>query len=156
MVLDGFFNAIFGPIINNFPPLFSMAFITLIITIIITVVYKYLSNQHEVKTAKEETKVLQQELKKHKDNPAKMMEINQEIMKRSATLMRNSFKPTLITLIPLLIIFGWLSKTFKDKGNFIHWGFSVPIFGDGWGWLGTYILFSVIFSILIRKIMKVH
>jgi len=156
MVLDSFFNWIFGPIINNLSPLLSMIIITFLITLIVTIIYKYLSNQSEIKTAKEETKIFQKELKKHKDNPQKMMELNQEIMKRSAVLMKNSFKPTLITFIPIIIIFGWLSKTFKDSGNMIQWGFSVPIFGTGWGWLGTYIVSSIIFSIILRKIMKVH
>lgn len=26
----------------------------------------------------------------------------------------------------------------------------------GWGWLGAYILFSIVFSIVVRKVMKVH
>ena len=113
MVLDGFFNFIFGPVVNNLPLVVSMAIITLIITFIITLTYKYLTNQSEIKTAKEETKMLQQELKKHKNNPQKMMEINQEIWKRSAVLMKGSFKPTLITLIPIIIIFGWMSTAFS-------------------------------------------
>lgn len=156
MVLDGFFNWVFGPITNNLPPLLSIAIITLIITFIITLAYKYLSNQSEIKTAKEETKMLQQEIKKHKENPQKMMELNQEIMKRSAVLMKNSFKPMLVTFLPIIIIFGWLKKTFLPYGNLIHWGAKIPIFGTGAGWLLSYILFSVIFSIIIRKIMKVH
>lgn len=156
MILDGFFNTIFGPIVNNLPPLVSIFIVTLIITFLVTIAYKYLSNQSEIKTAKEETKMLQQEIKKHKDNSQKIMELNKELMKRSGILMKNSLKPTLITFIPIILIFNWLRKTFIPYGNLINWGFSVPIFGTGWGWLGTYIVFSIIFSIILRKILKVH
>ena len=38
----------------------------------------------------------------------------------------------------------------------IKFPFALPLFGEYFGWLGTYILFAIVFSMVLRKLMKVH
>ena len=91
-------------------------------------------------------KELQKDVKKVKDQPDKVMRLNKEIMKKNAVVFKNSFKPMLITLIPILLIFRWLNVTFADAGDLLF----------GFQWLGTYIISSIVFSVILRKIMKVQ
>lgn len=150
MVFDAALNWIFGPITNNLSPRWSVIVISFFLTLLTTLAYKFLTDQKLLKSIREEMKQLQAEAKKARENPQQMMQINQEIMKKNAMVMKSGLKPMLITFAPLIIIFGWLSKTFTSAGDLIS------IFGWELGWLGTYILSSIVFSIALRKIMKVY
>lgn len=150
MALEGFFKFIFGPIVNNFSARISVIVVAFILTLLITLVYKFFTDQKVLKAIKGEVKELQQEMKKFRDNPEKMMQINKDIMSKNAIVMKSSFKPLIITLVPVLLIFSWLRTTFSDAGDLIN------IFGLKFGWFGTYVIFSIIFSIALRKLLKVH
>lgn len=147
MVLEGFFDSIFGNMVKT-APLTTLIGISIVITFIVTIAYKYFTDQALMKSLKEDTKRLQSEMKNHKDNPTKMMEIQKEAMDKNLKYMMHSLKPTIITLIPLLIIFTWLRNSYKDLSlNFLG-------FIDSWIW--AYIIVSLIASIALRKLLKVH
>jgi len=154
-MFDNLSGLVFGPITNNLSPLIGLVTITFIMTLLITLVYKWLTNQALMKGMKAEIKDLQKEMKKSKDNQDKMMSIQKELMTKNAQLMKHSLKPTLITLLPLLVVFGWLKKAYIDAGDLISWGAKIPLFGTGFGWLGTYIIFAVVFSMILRKLLRV-
>ena len=71
MVLDGFFNFIFGFAINLGPP-WSIVIIAFILTLLITLAYKYLTDQDKMKELKTQLKSVQKEIKDNK-NKASML-----------------------------------------------------------------------------------
>ena len=73
MVLDNFFNFIFGPILK-LGAAWGILIISFILTFITTLIYKYTTDQQLMKSFKEESKKMQEEMKLLKDNPQKMME----------------------------------------------------------------------------------
>lgn len=243
-MFESILNPIFNPLIS-LSPLGFVLFISFVISLIIVIVYKLMTKQDEMKALKDETKRLQNEMKTLKDNPTKIMEIQKIAMQKNMEYMKHSMKPTLITFIPIIIIFGWLNANlayepvmpnqefivsvtsddnitidvpdkielvnkevkdnqidFKLKGqegsylldfkagdeiqtkdilitNEQKYKAPVKIINDknskikkieikqnklkvlnlfGWklGWLGAYIIFSLVFSILLRKVMKVY
>jgi uncharacterized membrane protein (DUF106 family) len=156
MVLDSFFNSIFGPLIKAVGYRWSLVIISFILTLLITLAYKVLTKQELMKSLKAELKLLQQELKKVKDHPEKFTRINKQLMEKNLQYFKQSLKPMAITFIPIIIVFGWMRKTYLPTGDLFSWGFSIPFFGTGFGWLMTYIVTSIIFSIIIRKLLKVH
>ena len=156
MVFDSFFNAIFLPVVNLVGAAATVIFVSFLLTALVTWVYKLVTNQALMKEMKEEIKSLQGQMKEQKDNHEKMMEIQKKAMEKNLQYMKHSFKPTFFTLIPLLIIFGWLRTTFTPYGDLFYWGFWLPLFGTGISWLGTYILSSILFSMIIRKIFKIY
>lgn len=139
-------------------PLISIIIFSLAITLISVLAQKYFTNQVKMKEFRETSKVLQAKMKECRNDPKKLNELNEELMKMSTQQMRESFKLMFITLIPFLIIFKLLRDLYMNAnvGNIIYWGKSIPMFGDGAGWLLSYIIFSLIFSIILRKIMKVY
>ena len=155
MVLENFFDWLFGPIISLGSGL-AVIIISLILTLMINVFYKFFTDQELMKTLKVELKDLQKEMKTLKDNPEKFMKIQKRAMEKNLVYMKHSMKPTLITFIPLILIFGWLKSSFGEAGDIIVWGVDIPLFGTGLGWLGTYFFSAVIFSIITRKLLKIH
>jgi len=144
-MFDSFFNAVLGPLIA-WSPLGTIIIVAFILTLLITIVYKLMTDQDLMKSLKAEIKDFQKEMKNHKDNPSKMMELQKEAMGKNMKYMKHSMKPTLITFIPIILVFGWLRTTYTPIGPLV--------FGLNWIWI--YIACSIVFSIVLRKILKVH
>lgn len=249
-MLEAIVNPIFAPLLN-LSSLWGIIIIAFIVTVIMTVIYKLMTDQELMKTLKQDMKALQKEVKQYRDHPKKMMEANKKMMEKNMKYMGHSMKPTLITFIPIIIIFGWLNahmafepimpgqeftatvefksgtegfigtvtpeaikvldeeiKTIKDRtvvfryraleeGDYsLDYVFDdrtytkdilvtnkqkyapvtqvikdselksitinnkpvkpLKIFNWEIGWLGTYIIFSIAFSMILRKILKLH
>src|SRR3989338_4205577 len=145
MALDSFFNLIFGCAID-IDPLFGIAVVAFIFTLIVTLIYKYTTDQIFMKNVKGEIKDIQKQMKEHKEDHKKVMDLQKIAMEKNMKYMMHSFKPMLFTFIPVILIFGWLKTAYTDIGP--------VLFGLSWIW--GYIIFSIIFSIALRKVLKVH
>ncbi|MBW3020994.1 DUF4199 family protein [Candidatus Woesearchaeota archaeon] len=261
--MSSILDPLFRPLLNlispepGMGPFFLILLFSFAISLLITLVYKAVTDQDLMRSLKAEMKELQKEMKELRKDPQKMMEVQKKSMETNMKYMTHSFKPTLITLIPIIIIFGWMSsnlavypilendtfpvtmtveseligynvsievpegielvssETQKIESEEVKWlmkgnygnynllfkigenyyekditisnqfgdyadleskiedgnvksikignekvkpfqsvGFKFPWIGN-FGWLGTYILFSIIFSIVIRKALKV-
>ncbi len=146
--LSSFFNMIFGWAIKLGAP-YNLMIITFVITLFITLVYKFATNQERLKSIREEIKKIQDETRSLKSEPGKMIEKQKQLGPLMMEQFRHSFKPILITFLPIILVFGWLRETFTVNGEDLK-----IIFGLSWFW--SYVLFSIIFSIIIRKVLKVN
>ena len=107
MVLNAILNPLLRPLLA-LGDFWAMTIITLLVSLIVTVIYKYVTDQAMMKQLKEDLKQLQQKAKTHKGDSTKMMAVQKEMMDKNMVLMKHSFKPTLITFLPLILIMGWL------------------------------------------------
>ncbi|MFT4326658.1 MAG: EMC3/TMCO1 family protein [Candidatus Woesearchaeota archaeon] len=106
--------AFLDPVLNPllvFSPLTVIIILSVIITLLMTFIYKYATDQVVMKSIKEQMKKYQTKIKANKDNPEKMMKLQKEAMSKQFEYMKYSIKPTLYTMIPILLIFGWMSTT---------------------------------------------
>jgi uncharacterized membrane protein (DUF106 family) len=106
-----FLDVIFDPWLGKLlvlPPVWSILIISAFISLFITVVYKYTTNQHEMKRMKDDLKKYQKEMRETKD-PKKLMAIQKKSLDINMKYMMASFKSTLYTFIPIIIIFAWLN-----------------------------------------------
>jgi len=85
-----------------------------------------------------------QQMKEHKDDSSKVMEIQKLSLEKNMKYMMHSFKPTLFTFVPLIIIFTWLRTTYST--------IQLPFLS----WFWVYIIVSIIFSMVLRKALKIH
>jgi uncharacterized membrane protein (DUF106 family) len=86
----------------------------------------------------------------------KLMGLQKEMLSLSAEQMKHSMKPMLFTFLPLIAVFAGLKSLYTGVGDIIPWGADIPLFHTGAGWLLCYIFFSMVFSITLRKILKIH
>ena len=120
-------------------PRISIIVLSLIVTLLITIVNFFMVDRTRMKEIRDKQKKLREEMKNFKDNPEKMLEINKKMMEDMPEQLKHSFKPMLITLVPLLILFSWLRATF-----------ATTILASTWIW--WYIGASIVFSIILRKV----
>ncbi|MBI5797569.1 DUF106 domain-containing protein [Candidatus Woesearchaeota archaeon] len=147
MSFTSFLDPILGPLMG-IPAPWNILLLSFLLTVVITLVYKFATDQKMMKELKDEIKQIQKEMKEFKNYPDKIMDLQKRAWEKTMKQFMHSLKPTLITFIPILIIFGWMRTYYTSIGN------PPVLFGLGWIWI--YIVSSILFSILLRKLLKVH
>ena len=117
----------------------SILALSFLVTLFITIITYYMTDRKRMKELRDKQKALRVEIKKHRDNPQKMMELNKKMIEDMPEQLKHSFKPMLITMIPIIIIFAWLRSTF-----------ALTAIAKTWFW--WYIGSSIFFSIILRKV----
>lgn len=105
--LNPIFDFLFGWLLY-LPPFWAILILSFLVSVIIVLITKYTTNQDLMKRLKEETKALQKEMKELKEDPEKMMHVQKKAMQANIKYMAQSFRPMIFTIIPILIIFGWI------------------------------------------------
>lgn len=108
---DALLDPILGPLLS-LPSFWAILILSLAVSLIITLVYKYTTDQNLMKDLKKEIKEFQKLQKELKDKPQEMMKVQREAMQVNFKYMKHSFKSTFYTIIPILLIFGWMNGHF--------------------------------------------
>lgn len=125
----------------------GMLLIVFIITLITTLIQKYTTDQKALKELRQEQKLLQEEMKKYKDNPEKIKELSKKQFEFFPKTFKLTSRSVLFTGIPFLLLFRWFYDTFTAMGQPMFFGF-LP-------WFWFYLIFTMIFSGILRKLLKV-
>jgi len=133
MVLTNFINS---------NPTLSIILIGFLVTLIMTLITKKFTNQTRMKELKDIQKACQIRLKDKKGDLEEQKKIQKEIMECSMELMKHSFKPMLITFIPLILLIFWLREAYMET-----------VIAGTWIW--WYIGAAIGSSIILRKILNV-
>ncbi len=139
-------------------PFLSTLVISLILTILTTIIYKYTTDQLKLKAHKEELTSIKKQMMDSKNDPKKLEELQSRSLKISMEQMTQGFKPMIFTMIPALLAFGFLRDALPSSQVILKFPFNIMKMGSdaGFGWLGVYILSSIIFSAILRKVLKVY
>ena len=120
-------------------PKFSIVVISGFVSLLIRLVNYFVMDKEKVKSGRERQKELQNQMKEHKSNPQKMMELQKEMMSHVGENFKHSLKPMMITMIPILVVFYWIRNIFTDI---------LP------GWIWWYLVSAIVFSMIFRKVFK--
>lgn len=179
VVLDAL-NSLFNPLIAIDPnpnnPVISIFIIALLVSIITTVAQKFLVDQDKMNEMQSKSRALQKELKEAQasGNSKKMAEVQakqMEAMKDSNKMMMMSFKPMIVTMVPILLIFAWMWSSVVSKIIVVlppgvyyctltpvfHWiglmfyGGTITTVPYGIGWLMWYFICTMGCSQILRK-----
>ncbi len=104
-ILDPFLK----PLIKIFSPFWFLIIITFLVTLLITIIYKYTTNQELVKRLRDEMKDIQKQMKEYKEDVEKVKSLQKESFEKMGLQFKQSMKPMIITMIPMIIILGWLA-----------------------------------------------
>ena len=127
MAYYDFLNIIFAPLLK-LPLLWTVIILSFLISIIIIIITKYTTDQALMKKLKDDMKEYQKQVKELKNEPVKAMEVQKKTMELNMKYMMHSLKPTIITFIPIILIFGWMSSNFAYEGIKPQQEFSVTAF----------------------------
>tara|TARA_Y100000031_G_C8169501_1_gene361053 strand:- start:209 stop:742 length:534 start_codon:yes stop_codon:yes gene_type:complete len=164
-VMDWIFWPLFHISSNpKFNAILGVMLISLLISVIIVGITSKIVDQKRMKKLKAKTAKYQETIKKaqKRKNMKKVSSIQKEMMKNQKEMMGMSMKPMMYTMIPIIVIFTWLSQYdflndfITQQGYLIALPFTLPKFGATLGWLGWYILCSLPMSVLIKKILKIE
>lgn len=122
-------------------PRTGVIILAVLVSFFISLVNFFVLDKDRMREIKGRQKALQEEMKKHKGNHEKMMELQKEMFSHMGETFKQSFKPMLITIIPLLLLFPLMRDIFlqTDLGNW---------------WLLYYILASIVASTIWRKVFR--
>ena len=102
-----------------------------------------------MKSIKEDLDKLNKKMKEHKSDSHKMIQVQKEMWSKQMTMMKHSFTSTIYTFLPIIILFNWLRLNLNSD-KILNLGVI------NFGWLGSYIIFAILFSSILRKILKVY
>lgn len=122
-------------------PKLSIILVSLVVAIFISIVNYFIMDKVRMRELKEIQKACQIKLKNAKGDMNKMSEINKQMMACSTEMMKHSFKPMLVTFIPIIIVFTFIRGVYAETD-----------LASTWIW--WYIISSIIFSMILRKVFK--
>lgn len=131
----------------NWDVTYGLLLIIVILTFLMTLVQKYTTDQETLKEMRKEQKLLQVEMKNYRDNPEKMMELNKKSMEFIPKTLKLSMRAIIYTSIPLILLFRWFMDYFSLMPEFRFFGFFT--------WFWFYLISYMIFSSILRKVLKV-
>lgn len=125
----------------------GMFLIVFVIAFLTTLVQKYATDQEALRELRKEQKILQEEMKKYRDHPEKIAELS----KKQFAFIPKTFKLTsrsiMFTGIPFILFFKWFRDFFVIMGDPKFFGFL--------SWFLFYLIFTMVFSSILRKALKV-
>ena len=107
-------NIIFSPLLAIDPnpqnPAFSILIIAFLVSLISNLAVKYLQNSEKISEIRQELDKHNRRLKEARENnDTEKLEQNQtHILKLQSELMINSFKPMIVTYLPIILMIGWM------------------------------------------------
>lgn len=130
----------------NWNVTYGMLIIVILLSLVTTIVQKYGTDQETLREIKKEQKILQEEMKKYKDNPQKLMELNKKQFEFLPKTWEITMRPVMYTIIPFILFFRWFGDYFTIV-SFKFLGFL--------SWFWFYFIFTIVFSSIFRKVFKV-
>ncbi len=143
-----------GALLNLNPtnPVLGMLIIVLIISLATTLIQKYATDQDALRELKKEQKILQAEMKKYKDDPARVAELSKKQFQFIPKTFKLTSRGIMYTGVPFILFFRWFTDTFTEMEAVT--GVPIRFFGFlTWFWF--YLIFTMVFSSFLRKWMKV-
>lgn len=183
-ILDPIMNALndlLTPLIaldpNPSNPVLTVFFVALAVSIFTTVVNKLLVDHDEMYEIRQEMNEFQKELREAQQSGdskqlAKLQAKQVDFMEKQSKMMTSSFKPAIVTMVPVLLVYWWMRSTVINDlivqlpftvyyatltplwhtiGPFIYGGqANIPYV---MGWLLWYLLCTLGISQILRKFM---
>ena len=129
----------------------------IIISLISILIQKKFVDNEVVKSLKHEIKKLQEEMRKHKNDAAKVNELLKKTLELQRDMMKYTIKPTIISSIIILIAFIPLTYffggfLFGDFKLYFTLPFCFPIIGKQIAWIWVFIFVSLVSSLIFKKL----
>ena len=119
-------------------PKTSIIIIGFVVSFLISLINYFVLDKEKVRDTKTKQKNLQKQIKEHQKagNHAKMLELNKEMMTLTIEMIKHSFKPMIITFIPIILLIGFIRGIYTETSLSSSWI---------WYYIGSAFVSSLIF-----------
>ncbi len=125
---------------------YGMLVLVLLLSVFMTLIQKYTTDQKTLREMKEEQKKMQEDLKKLEAGSKEHSELSMKSLKFVGPMFKLSMRPIIYTAIPIILLFRW----FTDYFSLVDFKFFGVL-----SWFWFYLLGSIIFSSVLRKVFNV-
>lgn len=124
-------------------PRVSVIVFAILVSFFISLVNYFVLDKEKMKEIKDRQKKTQEQIKVHQKagEHQKAMDLQKQLFADIPEMMKHSFKPMLITFIPIIFIFGFARGLFAET-----------IIAKSWFWY--YLITAIISSMIFRKLLK--
>ena len=128
----------------------SIALISVLISFVSAMVRRATVDMDKVKDSQEKMKEHKKKMEEaqKKGDTDQMMKSQEQMTKHMLDGMKQNFKPMLITWIPFILIFKWLSGQYGSVGDVM------TLFGMHLTWFWCYFVISLCASMIVNKIVQ--
>jgi hypothetical protein len=110
MAISSILDPVLIPLVK-ISPFFAVSMVAIVFSVIVILITKFTTNQTRLKEIKEELAKLRKEATENKEDPKKVMEINSKMMKISGETFKHNIKTSIWTILPAILILGWLGSS---------------------------------------------
>ena len=124
-------------------PRISIVIISLAISLLITIVNYFFTDREKMLELKNKQKDLNNQIKEHRKEGRqdKVEELTKQLLPIAGEMMKHSLKPTLITLVPIIVLFGIIRNFYASTE-----------IANTWFWY--YLVGAIAGSMVFRKLFK--
>ncbi len=123
----------------------TILLISLIMSIFNQIAFMKIVNRDEYNKLRNDMKEKRSKMKELDAKHPDYSKEQNDLMSLSLKMTRLTLKPSMYTMLPFWFVFVYLQKSFSSAGAIL------TLFGYSFGWLGTYLIFSLMFSLFTRK-----
>lgn len=155
-MFESILSSVFAPLLV-LPHAVGVFIIAVLVSFLLTLPYKFLVDQKKMREHKEKVKDIQKRIKEaQKSDQKKANELMTEMLGLSNKQMMSNFKPMIPGMILVILFLPWVATTFTGHGPVAVLPFTLPFFGNDFGWLMWYMLASLPATYMFRKMLGVQ
>lgn len=130
---------------------YEITLISSIIVVMSSLVRRAVIGQEKMDEMKKRLKEKQANFKEisKSGDMKKIQKAQEEMLQLTMENFKQSFKPMLITFIPIILVFGWIRDQYGSIGTV------VTLFGFNLGWFGWYFICAMAISLAFNKVLEV-
>jgi len=114
LAISSFFDLLINPF-TGINPLWSLTLFSLLIAILMLLIFRYTSNQKEIKETKSKIRVYIYELRLFKDDLGLVLSAQKNVFLQNLKYIKYALKPMIFMIIPIAIIFIQLDSWYGHK-----------------------------------------
>lgn len=143
----------------EWPGIYAVFVVAIVVGVISVSGQYFLVDQQKLKSIRAEMSEYQKRLMAaqksgSKKELRKLETKKKRVQKQQAEMTGMTMRPMFLTIIPIMIFFGWVRSQPAAAELVIDLPFTIPYFGDTLGWLGWYLLCSFFFTQALRKVLN--
>jgi len=129
---------------------------TIGLSFVLAIVYRLLTKPEEIRRIKANMKEIQAKVKhaQKSGDTQQVSALTSEMLKGSQQQFTQNMKPMMVSMLIFFVFIGFLRAQYQ--GTLIALPFAVPFIGATIGWFKWYILITLPFTLLFRKLMGVE